>query len=516
MYPLQVDVNEQSIARLTDTFEKAYKSILSEITTATDFGVANRKALLAQIEATLESLGVDTQAFIEKELKEQYQLGADDAVKQLKNVGADVNVAEGFNRIHTNQIAALVDDASRAFGESMTGVNRSAQLLLGRVSRETLTQKLAEGLIGGKARREVNNIIKATIAEQGLPALIDKGGHTWTLDRYADMLFRTKAVEARNRGLINRMVENDYDLVQVSNHNSSHRECAEWEGKILSATGASRGYPTIADAERDGLFHPNCKHAINVLIPSLAKLTKAYNPNEETEYVDPDKVKRATAKKAAPPAPKQATPQKTMTFVGQEIKLNNLESKIAEQTNLKIIALQGRTANRVYGQYNPNFNTIGYGKATATRSAAHNKQTFYHEVGHMIDNHALPKDIVQRTYGNVPTNHEIANFLSKKPEFIEAIAPYKYDIIETRLKRGNDNWQKLDKEAVKTVILGGKIPIEGTTNRYYYLTPAHRKYMRSASEMFAEAYGQYRTEPALTKKTMPKLFEYFEKLGGDK
>lgn len=285
MYPKEVGASEALITRLTDTFKTAYASIVEEITTATDFGVANRRAILAQIEVVLKELGVDTQKFIEKELTAQYKVGADEAIKQLRNIGADISVAEGFNRVHKDAIAGLVDSAAKAFGESMTGVDRSAQLLLGKISRDTITQKLAEGIIGGKARREINALIKGQLQQQGLDALIDKAGHSWTLDRYADMLFRTKSVEARNRGLINRMVENDYDLVQVSAHGATD-VCADWEGEILSATGATPGYPTVADAEADGLFHPNCRHAINVLIPSLAERTQAYNPDEETLVIE--------------------------------------------------------------------------------------------------------------------------------------------------------------------------------------------------------------------------------------
>jgi hypothetical protein len=35
-------------------------------------------------------------------------------------------------------------------------------------------------------------------------------------------------------------------------------------------------------AEREGLFHPNCKHAINAIIPELASLTKSYDNNLDT------------------------------------------------------------------------------------------------------------------------------------------------------------------------------------------------------------------------------------------
>ena len=149
---------------------------------------------------------------------------------------------------------------------------------------------MAEGFIGGKALREVRQTIKGVLQEQGLDSLVDKGGRSWSLDRYSEMLFRTKAVETRNRGLANRMAENDYDLVQVSSHGAPD-VCGPWESKILSVTGNTPGYPTVADAEAGGLFHPNCKHAINVLIPSLSKLTRAYFPDERTRVISEEQIK---------------------------------------------------------------------------------------------------------------------------------------------------------------------------------------------------------------------------------
>lgn len=279
LYPKEASVNQASIDRVTRTFKRTYIDIFNEIETATDWGVVNRQRILIQIEAILKKLGVDVYEFVATELPKYYERGAADTVKQLHNVNADVEVGEGFNSIHFEAIRMLVDDTAKAFGESLTGVARSADLLLGKATRDMLTQQLAKGFIAGEALSNVKKMIKATFREQGFSALVDKGGHTWTLDRYAEMLFRTKAVEARNRGMANRMVENGYDLVQVTNTGTTHQECKVWEGKILSLTGKTPGYPTMTQAEEAGLFHPNCQHAINVLSPSLAKQTRAYDPN---------------------------------------------------------------------------------------------------------------------------------------------------------------------------------------------------------------------------------------------
>lgn len=288
--PIHVEVNEEKILKLSKVYKEAYKSIVDEIKGATNFGVANRKAILYQIEQILTELGNDVDKFLKEEMPEYYKTGADDAVLQLTGVGAKVPVRRGFNRIHQEAINALIDDTSKAFGDTLSGVNRSAQRLLGKAVREAITQKLAEGQIGGKAMTEVKKTIKGVLQDQGLAALVDKGGKRWELDTYAEMLLRTKAVEARNIGLINRMAENGYDLVQVSAHWGTCPLCAPWEGKILSVSGTTKGYPTVREAEASGLFHPNCRHAINTLIPELAQLTAAYDNSTATKSISSERL----------------------------------------------------------------------------------------------------------------------------------------------------------------------------------------------------------------------------------
>src|SRR3972149_7767158 len=186
MYPKQVEIDPKNLAKLTTILQGAYSDIVSEITTATDFGVANRKAILAQIEAILEETGQDLSKFLEKEMPVYYKDGAAEGIKQLKNIDAPIQIQTGFNKIHLQAINALVDDTAKAFGESLTGINRSASQLLGKAVREQLTQKIATGQISGAALREVKLTIKGVLHEQGLDALVDKGGHTWTLDRYSE------------------------------------------------------------------------------------------------------------------------------------------------------------------------------------------------------------------------------------------------------------------------------------------------------------------------------------------
>jgi hypothetical protein len=289
-FPQEVSINERDIARLTKLYQTAYAQIEKEIEGATEFGVRNRKQILYQIDGILKELDSDTAPILEEALEKQYTTGAGEAVEQLKFSGAqDIPVTAGFNRIHKDAIAVLVSETQEAFAQSIQGIHKSANRLIGAGVRQQLTEQMAIGKIQGAALRTIKNNVIGVLKTDGLSALVDKGGRTWKLDRYAEMLIRTKSVEARNVGMLNRMVENGYDLVQVSSHGASDN-CGDWEGKILSVRGDTPGYPTVEMARSGGLFHPNCKHAINTLIPALAKVTNAYNPNVDTvtgkDFVD--------------------------------------------------------------------------------------------------------------------------------------------------------------------------------------------------------------------------------------
>lgn len=277
MNPTHVETNEASTAKLVATIKSAYKDIVAEINGATNFGVANRRAILAQVDKYLSDLGVDVTEFLKTEIPQYYKTGGNQAIQQLVNVGADIPAKYGFNRIHREAIAALVSDSATSFADALQGVKRNAMLLLGKQVKADIQQRIATGQIAGAAVKTVAKQIKATLAQEGLDSLVDKAGRSWSLERYGEMLYRTKIVEARNLGMANKIVENGYDLAQVSRHETLHKACAVWEGKIVSINGNTPGYPTLADAELAGLFHPNCEHAINVLTPDLSDKTNAYD-----------------------------------------------------------------------------------------------------------------------------------------------------------------------------------------------------------------------------------------------
>lgn len=274
-----VKIRQGQVDDLIALYKAAYKKVVEEIVGATEAGQIQRARVMAHINAELTKLGVDVDKWVKREIPQYYLDGANAAVQDLRKLGVDTSRAAGSAVVNKAAIQALTDDVSLSFAEGIKGVSRNAQRVLNDTIKRQLNFINAEGRLTGQTRKMISEAVANRLADEGLSALVDAGGKAWSLESYAEMLVRTKGTEARNQGLANRMLQSGQDLVQVSDHNSEHMACADWEGEILSLTGNTDGYPTLDDATEAGLFHPNCEHAINVIEPKLAAETEAYNPD---------------------------------------------------------------------------------------------------------------------------------------------------------------------------------------------------------------------------------------------
>lgn len=263
----EVKIREGNLDTLIKIYEEAYRRIVDEITTASDAGKIRRFAVLARINKHLADLGVDVDKWVNTELPQYYRDGANAAAQDLKDAGYNIAKQQNFAVIDKEAILALTDDVALSFGESFKAMNRSASVLLGTAIRQQLNFIIAEGKLTGEARKTVSDRVVQYLKDKGLGALKDAAGREWSYETYSRMLVRTKAVEARNQGLQNRMLTSGYDLVQVTNHRSSHPACARYESQILTLTGSTKVgtklpggfsvFDTYTNAIEQGLFHPN-------------------------------------------------------------------------------------------------------------------------------------------------------------------------------------------------------------------------------------------------------------------
>lgn len=66
-------------------------------------------------------------------------------------------------------------------------------------------------------------------------------------------------------------------MVRVTVSGHCCEKCAEWENRLLSISGKTKGLPTVEEATAAGLFHPNCTHSLNEVDDFTRE--EEYNPD---------------------------------------------------------------------------------------------------------------------------------------------------------------------------------------------------------------------------------------------
>jgi len=160
---------------------------------------------------------------------------------------------------HIDAVNRIMSDAYLDFGNAMSGYVRGAEHKLNNTMKQQIQRKLAVGRLDGAGAKEIAETIVRDLGDQGFTVLLDKRGTQWSLERYSDMLARTHVIRANNEGTINRCLDYQIDIVEVSAHKTQCKICGPYEGKKFSITGKSRNYPKL---EVQWPIHPNCRHSL--------------------------------------------------------------------------------------------------------------------------------------------------------------------------------------------------------------------------------------------------------------
>ena len=174
----------------------------------------------------------------------------------ITRVGEMGGVHEKAMKVYSSMIGERLADVVTTAGRTVTDIEHQLELdsiLTGTVSGyETINSKIREMEKTGEA--------------QGLVAFVDRSGREWNMGTYVEMLARTSVMKIHNEAVKSEFVAHGEDLVIISYHLPTCEMCKPWNGKIVSLTGATKDYPTMTEAEADGLFHPNCRHAFSLYI----------------------------------------------------------------------------------------------------------------------------------------------------------------------------------------------------------------------------------------------------------
>jgi hypothetical protein len=270
--PVSPELGEKLAARVLRIYAQAEETLLTKVARRIERGIdedgwAERK--LAELAAMrreakavvteLDKAGPDEIATV---VEDAYTAGVAEARKDLKKL------SEGFN-VSTNP--ALVN---RLAHETVTRV-QSTHLRILRTAddiyRTTIADASTQVATGAITRREAAQKALSSFADAGVKGFIDSSGRAWDLSSYAEMAVRSSTGRAAVGGHAESLQDNGQDLVMISDAPEECELCRPWEGKVVSLSGTNKKYPSLGDAEADGLFHPGCRHDIEVFIEGVTR-----------------------------------------------------------------------------------------------------------------------------------------------------------------------------------------------------------------------------------------------------
>lgn len=158
------------------------------------------------------------------------------------------------------------------------------------------------------ARHQAGEPTRA-VMERGVTRLVNSGletidyisGTKTTIDAALRRHIVSQANQARNRLLMQRMDEWEWDLVFVDAHFGARPSHAEWQGKVYSRSGRSAEYPPLVESTGygtvTGLCGANCYHYMTPYVPGYSQLPDMdYSEQERITGMTSDEYYAATQK----------------------------------------------------------------------------------------------------------------------------------------------------------------------------------------------------------------------------
>lgn len=212
---------------------------------------AAKSGALSKTTAYTDSLSINE---LKKNMKEDFALTFNNMNKTIQSM-----ISQSYTKAITNVVAYFNSRRQTVLDESV--------------------QKVMDGETFNKA---VISAIKQ-MADEGVPAFVDRAGRKWSAEAYSSMYTRTNIHNMSIDVVMKRNEDYDNDLFEVSKHAGARPKCAPWQGKIVSKAN-KRGYVTDGNGKKvryialsdtsygepDGLLGINCGHQLYPFIPNVS------------------------------------------------------------------------------------------------------------------------------------------------------------------------------------------------------------------------------------------------------
>ena len=198
--------------------------------------------------------------------------------------GVDVPPAENqpaFFGVDTTKVNKLIEDVTYLEKNAETAALRMTD----DVYRQTVNRVQLAMSTGSMTLQQAIDIAVKDFLDQGINCIVYRDGRRVNIADYVRMALRTTATRAALQGKSAKYKALGYDTVQVSSYGMCSKTCEPWQGRIYiedtfsmwdgevreqggilwgKSNYCGKWFPLLSSAIEKGLFHPNCRHSINL------------------------------------------------------------------------------------------------------------------------------------------------------------------------------------------------------------------------------------------------------------
>ena len=219
----------------------------------------NRDKLYALIDGEYAKLEVGLRDWSRELVGQGVLTGMEEAAKATD---ADAKKLTKFSKDFAERVFEIISpgNESQLAGVLTKKMCETDLSNLRKAQRDMERQAALEGWDSGRKVRELKSRWMELAGDMEEAHFTDASGRTWDTDTYLNMLVSTTAERTRREGFMEGLARNGDDLVRVAIVDGEACDvCEEWDGRILSISGADGRFPSYEDAVADGMFHPNCR-----------------------------------------------------------------------------------------------------------------------------------------------------------------------------------------------------------------------------------------------------------------
>ena len=277
----EVDRLIKSINSVSDQIRKK----VIDFTSSDNTSNAYWSSMSNKLREDFEELRVIFGKWVNDNIPDEYYRAIQETVKTVKRIPIASTKEIKYSTIiqsTTTQdtLSKIINDSLTSMLTGLDGGEKTLNQLL-RLSQQTLIQEkqlnelveqgfveggkgvLSENMVGQGSmygiKRRVQTELEKQMLEDKFITVVNINGQQMHFDPgyYAELIARTKYIEASNIGSMQVARETGTDLIQITDHNTDCEECMEFEGKIFSVSGNDPDFPPLEELPP---YHPNCKH----------------------------------------------------------------------------------------------------------------------------------------------------------------------------------------------------------------------------------------------------------------